>query len=95
MEPSALEDADGNDTVEFVDPPPEAEVGERILPETFEGGSAPLGANQVKKKKVWEEVAPVLATDGDRVATFGGVALVGERCGKACRAPSLPNAPIS
>lgn len=57
--------------VEFVEPPPEAKVGERIQ---FAGhAGAPADPNRVAKKKLFEAVAPGLRVDASRVATWEGV----------------------
>ena len=38
--------------VEFLEPPEDAAVGARVLPEIMDGGTEPASANMVKKKKV-------------------------------------------
>ena len=58
------------DVVEFVDPPAEAALGERIFFEGLEG--EPVSAAQVGKKKVWENCAPLMHTNDDRVACYEG-----------------------
>ena len=80
-------------SVEFISPPADAKVGDRLVPQQFEGGSAPHSPAQIKKKKVWEEVASALRTDGDCVATWNGIKLVVG--GAECRSTSIANAPIS
>ena len=52
-----------------------------------------LTANQMKKRKVWEKVAKVLATNDDREVCFDGVAVVTESGAKIV-APSLKGAPV-
>jgi tRNA-binding EMAP/Myf-like protein len=79
--------------VEFISPPPDAKVGDRLVPEQFEGGLMPHSSAQIKKKKVWEEVAKDLATDSSCVATWNGIKLVVG--GVECRSATLAAAPIS
>eukprot|EP00310_Coccolithus_braarudii_P025847 CAMPEP_0183332306 /NCGR_PEP_ID=MMETSP0164_2-20130417/1524_1 /TAXON_ID=221442 /ORGANISM="Coccolithus pelagicus ssp braarudi, Strain PLY182g" /LENGTH=385 /DNA_ID=CAMNT_0025501009 /DNA_START=22 /DNA_END=1179 /DNA_ORIENTATION=+ len=58
-------------TVELLSPPDGVPVGERVL---FEGHPGePLAPNVIAKKKVFEAVAPLLATNQDRVAVYDGV----------------------
>ena len=58
--------------VELVEPPADAEVGQRISCDGFEGEPDEV---LNPKKKVWEQVCPDLATDGDLKACFRGVPL--------------------
>ena len=44
--------------VEFITPPADAPVGERVACEGLEG--AAMTPNQVKKKKAWEKIQPDL-----------------------------------
>ena len=44
--------------VEFITPPADAPVGERVACEGMEG--AAMTPNQVKKKKAWEKIQPDL-----------------------------------
>lgn len=62
-----------DDRVEFVSPPADAPIGERIMCKGFEG--PPMSPNQVKKKKVFENVALDLKLK-DGVATYRGVPLM-------------------
>ncbi|PRW59794.1 aminoacyl tRNA synthase complex-interacting multifunctional 1 [Chlorella sorokiniana] len=58
--------------VEPLSPPEGAAVGERVwFGEEAEQGE-PAKPNQVDKKKMWEEVQPLLRTDAGRVAGFDG-----------------------
>ena len=61
--------ADG--TVEFVEPPAGAKIGERVSFAGHEG--APADPSRVAKKKLFEAVAPGLRVDAGRVATWEGV----------------------
>jgi aminoacyl tRNA synthase complex-interacting multifunctional protein 1 len=56
---------DGN-TVEFVEPPPTASPGDRVVFEHYEDGAFDAVLNP--KKKVWETIQPGLLTNDDRVA---------------------------
>ena len=61
--------------VEPLAPPPGAAVGERVWFGEGDNGADQGEAakpNQVDKKKMWEEVQPLLRTDGGRVAGFAG-----------------------
>lgn len=54
--------------VEFVEPPVDAKVGERIMFNGFEGD--PATENQIQKKKMLDVIFPDLKTDGSGVATY-------------------------
>lgn len=55
-------------TVELLIPPDGAAIGERVM---FDGcPGEPFAPNQIAKKKVWEAVAPDLATGDDKVAKY-------------------------
>lgn len=68
-----------HENVELLEPPEGSVPGERIwfgtedekekLPEA-------ASANQIAKKKIWEQVQPQLATTASRVATLGGTHLM-------------------
>ena len=66
-------------------------VGERVFIEGLAG--EPVMSAQVKKKKIWENVAKDLKTAEGAVATWAGKALL-TSAGK-CTAASLEGAPIS
>lgn len=93
-------------TVEFLDPPPAAAPGDRVLtrseagalgPPDEEGSLAdlpePASPNQMKKKKILDRISPNLKTDDDRVATYCGEALV--VAGGTCTAKSVAGGSIS
>lgn len=83
--------ADGK--VEFVTPPENAAVGERIVLEGVPS-CEPYTASQVKKYKVWEKlIAPHLATDANGVATWQGIPLIAS--GEKLTVKSAVNSPIS
>mmetsp|Transcript_42304 Transcript_42304/g.62760 ORF Transcript_42304/g.62760 Transcript_42304/m.62760 type:complete len:242 (-) Transcript_42304:62-787(-) len=62
--------SDGDGKVEFVVPPADATVGERVAVEGFEGD--PATGNQLQKKKMLETIFPDLKTDAAGVACYKG-----------------------
>lgn len=78
--------------VKFVDVPPSAQVGDRVTFPAFPVTEA-LTPAQVAKKKVFEKLAPGLATDGQGVANFKGCPFT-LPSGGTCTAP-LTNAHVS
>uniref|UniRef100_A0A7S1UFX4 tRNA-binding domain-containing protein n=1 Tax=Phaeomonas parva TaxID=124430 RepID=A0A7S1UFX4_9STRA len=76
--------------VEFVEPPAEAEIGERVFVEGMEG--EPFSPNQVKKKKAWENVSPNLKVI-DGTATFKGEPIM--TTAGACTTPTVTEGRIS
>ena len=83
--------AKGNGKVELVTPHDDTPVGERVFIEGLAG--EPETSAQVKKKKIWENVAKDLKTAEGAVATWAGKALL-TSAGK-CTAASLEGARIS
>ena len=81
-------DADGK--VEFVEPPADAAIGERVMVEGMDGDA--LTPNQLKKKKAWEAVSPELKMVGG-VATFRGQPIV--TSAGACTTPTVVEGKIS
>lgn len=81
--------------VEFVAPPEGAKPGDRVVLEDLDCKEFDvLTPAQVKKKKVWETIAPQLKTGPGGVACFGGKKLVVG--GEVCKAPTIgEGAPIS
>ncbi len=70
-------------------------MGERVVLEGQEDWS-PISAAQVKKRKVWEQVQPLLATHAETgVALFDGVRLVCEGGAGPLLAPSIRGGAIS
>jgi phenylalanyl-tRNA synthetase alpha chain len=61
--------ADGS-KVEFVEPPADAAIGERIMVDGFDGEAAT--ENQIIKRKMLDAIFPDLKTNGDGVATYKG-----------------------
>ena len=66
--------ASSGDKTEFVEPPADAAIGERVFVEGFEGD--PATENQIGKKKMLDIVFPDLKTNGDGIAAFKGVPLM-------------------
>lgn len=60
-------------TVKFVEPPKDAEIGERVMVDGFDG--EPATENQVIKKKMLEAIFPDLSTNSEGVACYKGVPL--------------------
>ena len=65
--------ASNDEKTEFVEPPVDATVGERVFVDGFSGD--PATENQVGKKKMLDKIFPDLKTNNDGVATYKGVAL--------------------
>lgn len=81
------------DIVEFVCPPEDAEIGDRVVCEGFEG--EPATENQVVKKKILNAVFPDLKVNADGVAVYKDVLLTTTTGGLTCKANSLKDVPIS
>ena len=75
---------------EFVDPPAGSKVGENVKIEGLTG--APVGPNQMKKRKVWHQVEPGLKSNDDRVACWEGKSIT-TSAGK-CTVASITNGQI-
>lgn len=82
---------EAHERVEFIEPPADAAVGERVFVDS-ESGEA-LSAAQLKKQKVWEKCAPELLTDDAGVATYKGQVI--KTSAGPCAAKSLVKAHIS
>lgn len=81
------------DTVEFVCPPEDAAIGDRVVCEGFEG--EPATENQVVKKKILNAVFPDLKVNADGVAVYKDVPLTTTTGGLTCKTNSLKDVPIS
>ena len=75
----------------MVHPPDGSKVGERVFIEGLDG--EPVSSAQVKKRKVWPEVAKDLKSGENGVATWQGK-IIKSSVGP-CKAASLVGAPIS
>ncbi len=60
-----------HDSVELLDPPSGAKIGERLVIVGFEG--EPHKELDLKKSPAWEEIAKEMKTNGECVATYRGV----------------------
>ena len=85
--------AQDGDKVEFVDPPQNAVIGERIVVDGM-SGEPEANPNRVKKKKMWEAVAKDLVTNSDKVVCWDGAPLV-TLSGEACTCPTISNSVVS
>lgn len=83
--------AEDGSKVEMVHPPDGSKVGERVFIEGLDG--EPVSSAQVKKRKVWPEVAKDLKSGENGVATWQGK-IIKSSVGP-CKAASLVGAPIS
>ena len=86
-------DENDNDenVVVFVEPPPDAEIGERVIVAGYNG--IPATENQVLKKKMLEAIFPMLQTNDKGVPCYKNVPL-GTSVGP-CLPTCLVNAAIS
>jgi methionine--tRNA ligase beta chain len=83
--------ASSNDgTVQFIEPPDDAKIGERVIVKGFDG--EPATENQVIKKKMLDTIFPDLKTNNDGVPCYKGVPL--STPAGPCK-PSIPNAMVS
>lgn len=84
--------ASAGDKVEFVEPPADAPIGERIFVEGFQGDVAT--ENQIGKKKMLDIVFPDLKTNEDGTATYKGIPLM-TSAGVCTAQTNLPDANVS
>lgn len=66
--------ASNDDKTEFVEPPSDAAVGERVFVDGFEG--EPATENQIGKKKMLDIIFPDLKTNEDGIASYKGSPLM-------------------
>lgn len=87
----AKEKEGGGETVEFVDPPPGAAIGDRVVIGAAGEVAPALSPSQVEKQKAWEGVGADLRLDAEGCAVWRGQRLyaVGQGEGEPCRAPTL------
>jgi aminoacyl tRNA synthase complex-interacting multifunctional protein 1 len=84
--------SDGHEKVEFVDPPANAKVGERIVGTGL--SNEPVTQAQCDKKKVFETIAPDLRVDENGVCVWNGIRMIAVACGEQCVAPTLRDAQV-
>ena len=83
--------ASGDDgTVQFIEPPDNAEIGERVHVQGFDG--APATENQIIKKKMLDVIIPDLKTNNEGIPSYKGIPL--STSSGPCK-PSIPNARVS
>jgi len=78
--------------VEFIVPPEDAEIGERVMVEGFDG--EPATENQIIKKKMLDAIFPDLLTNSDGVATFKGTPFM-TSAGPCVAQNKMPDAQVS
>uniref|UniRef100_A0A7S3PW86 methionine--tRNA ligase n=1 Tax=Chaetoceros debilis TaxID=122233 RepID=A0A7S3PW86_9STRA len=83
--------AEDGSKVELVTPPSNAQVGERVFIDGLTG--EPASSAQMKKKKIWDEVAKELKTGEEGVATWQGKVI--KTSAGNCAAATIVGAPIS
>jgi aminoacyl tRNA synthase complex-interacting multifunctional protein 1 len=88
---AAKSDGQGGEKVEFIDPPADAKVGERIVGEGLKLHE-PLPAKQCDKKKAFEIVAADLRVDADGIAVWKDIKLVTVNSKGTSSAPTLRDA---
>lgn len=83
-----------NNKVELIEPPSNTPIGERVYySDDNDKKYEPLSAAQIKKKKVWENVAKELKTNHEGIATWSNKILK-TSCGN-CIAATIKDSPIS
>jgi len=83
--------ADGS-KVEFIEPPADAKIGERVMVDGFVG--EPATENQILKKKMLDVIFPDLSTDANGIATYKGVPL-STSAGPCVAQNKMPSSPIA
>ncbi|KAL4147165.1 hypothetical protein PRNP1_010921 [Phytophthora ramorum] len=83
---------EAHENVQFVEPPADAVVGERVTIAS-EASGEPLSAAQMKKQKALEKISPDFLTDTKCVATYKGEQIM--TSAGPCRVKSLVKAFIS
>ncbi len=79
---------------QFIDPPADAVIGERLMVDGFEG-LPEAEVNPAKKANPWTACVSLLKTDASKVACFDGKPLRASVCGVACTAPTVAEGLIS
>lgn len=78
--------------VEFIEPPADAKVGERVMVNGFDG--EPATENQILKKKMMDTIFPDLKTNSEGIATYQGEAL-STKAGPCVSQTKMANSQIS
>ena len=84
--------ASNDDKTEFVEPPADAAIGERVFVHGFEG--EPATENQIGKKKMLDVVFPYLKANDDGVALYNGLPLM-TSAGECKSQTGLSNADVA
>lgn len=77
--------------VEFIEPPADAKIGERVVVEGFDG--EPATENQIVKRKMLDAIFPDLSTNSEGVAIYKGVSLL-TSTGPCTAQNKMPNSPV-
>lgn len=77
--------------VEFIEPPADAEIGERVMVDGFDG--EPATENQVIKKKMLNAIFPDLSTNSEGIACYKGEPL-STSAGPCAAQNKMPNTPV-
>ena len=88
----AAKSADG-EKIELIDPPSDADVGDRLVVEGLEGPAWPSA--KVKKLKLWESISADLKTNAECIACWQGNPLLTSKGLKPCKVKSNADMPIS
>lgn len=79
--------------VEYMEPPADAKIGERVLFEGYEKGD-PEPENKIAKKKVFEGIAPDLKTNAEGICVWKG-AMSQTTAGPIKASKGMPNAHVA
>jgi aminoacyl tRNA synthase complex-interacting multifunctional protein 1 len=83
---------DDHSAVEYMEPPADAKIGERVLFEGYQGDPEP--ENKIAKKKVFEGVAPDLKTNAQGICVWKG-AVSQTTAGPIKASKGMPNAHVA
>jgi aminoacyl tRNA synthase complex-interacting multifunctional protein 1 len=86
-------DSEGQHRVEFIDPPPDAPIGSRIVGESLEV-TEPMSVKQCDKLKIFQQIAPDLSVNDQGEVVWQGKRLITSQ-GQTCTAPTLRNCPVA
>lgn len=83
--------SEDGENVEFIEPPADAKIGERVMVDGFDG--EPATENQIIKKKMMNVIFPDLNTNAEGVACYKGVAL-STSAGPCTAQNQMANSPV-
>ena len=78
----------GAEKVEFIDPPADAAIGERLVGKDIVV-TEPVTAKQCDKKKVWENIAADLKVNGDGILVWKDIEIISVDGKARCSAPTV------